>query len=919
MPRSKASSKKQQKQQKQRGVDFKKIKRKLGRKLPPAKNATNTEIKSKAIVLPEQSVASEKAGLALSKKGLTLKELLQQTSHHNAKVRKDALLGIKDLFQRYPAELRLHRYIVIEKLRERISDNDRVVRETLFQLLKTVVFPACKEDNQGPFVSLMMAYIFNAMTHLAFDVRLMAFKFCDLVVQYYPPSFSLYAEKIIQNYEDILRQNQCYLQDKGKLKSALAGLVRCLSLLPCNKRNTESCEKNFTGQRILHAFEPDVPTESAGFSLIIKKPKDLVPVLVNCFQEFIPLVHSMLLLDTQSFDCMHYILQSIDLAVGFVVYGIRQGKPALHGGPDVAIWDQTISSVLLKRFFNVFPLNATHNLSEKFDDRFFILNIVIAQIFLHYSEWICPPAVLLEKFLEFIEVALLGKVKGLLLSNLKLERNFRILMEMEFKFKKHYDLKICSDTRSGKAVWEKHVLSLLPFIPKLIQQVSSDWKSRILQAFTKTFEDCSPDSSLKLACLSAIEEMLVPTDEMVCPDSSDPLFEHQIIWIRALPALLILVDDKHPSSSQVVLHLLLRLGQRACVNSSFAWEYDNIQYSLCKFYGSCQEEGGICYGPFIRLPRDSQELSVCGLYYFSYLDQLSLNSIACCCLCPELEPFVLFRIIEVLHSSFNNGHIQIADHISFFVTLLSRFKVFPENINPVVENDVKISNRGTFKLLTNAVCSCLSQMGDDSLVFQLLEKVILDQLLSKPPLDNACAMLRMLVMLDSKPTRLSEQSIITLSKYLSGYLIDVGHCIPEDDDDTTESARIQTCYYFFLPCFFLFDRSHKLLKLALNMMGSLITESTTSPLSQNYIQYAMDRSNRINAIVSTLLLMHKDAKVKTIISLFKVETVNILQIIYSLQSSEEANMNIEERHKIQCAYDRLKIITGVLHNELPAI
>lgn len=41
-----------------------------------------------AIILPEQSVASEKEGLAVNKKGLTLKELLQQTSHHNAKVRK---------------------------------------------------------------------------------------------------------------------------------------------------------------------------------------------------------------------------------------------------------------------------------------------------------------------------------------------------------------------------------------------------------------------------------------------------------------------------------------------------------------------------------------------------------------------------------------------------------------------------------------------------------------------------------------------------------------------------------------------------------------------------------------------------------------------------------------------------------------
>ncbi|KHN48497.1 hypothetical protein glysoja_048303 [Glycine soja] len=43
---------------------------------------------STAIVLPEQSLAAEKAGLAVNKKGLTLKELLQQTSHHNPKVRR---------------------------------------------------------------------------------------------------------------------------------------------------------------------------------------------------------------------------------------------------------------------------------------------------------------------------------------------------------------------------------------------------------------------------------------------------------------------------------------------------------------------------------------------------------------------------------------------------------------------------------------------------------------------------------------------------------------------------------------------------------------------------------------------------------------------------------------------------------------
>ena len=41
---------------------------------------------------------------------------------------------------------------------------------------------------------------------------------------------------------------------------------------------------------------------------------------------------------------------------------------------------------------------------------YFILNVVITVIFLHFSEWNCPPPDLLEIFLEFIDNALSGKV-----------------------------------------------------------------------------------------------------------------------------------------------------------------------------------------------------------------------------------------------------------------------------------------------------------------------------------------------------------------------------------------------------------------------------------------------------------------------------------------------------------------------------
>ncbi|KAK8336992.1 hypothetical protein V6Z12_A09G155500 [Gossypium hirsutum] len=808
MVRSKASSKKQQK----KGIDFKKIKRKLGRKLPPPKNATNTEIKSKAIVLPEQSVATNKEGLAVSKKGLTLKELLQQTSHHNAKVRRDALMGIKDLVLNHPAELRLHRYAVIEKLRERISDDDKVVREALYQLFKSEIFPGCAEDNQGLLISLLMTYIFNAMTNLAIDIRLMAFKFFDLVVQYYPPCFSLYAEKILQSYEDILRKNQYYVEDKGKLRTTLSGLVRCLSLLPSKKPESE---KGISGDRMIHAFEPDAPTANTGFSTIIKKLKELVLVLINCFQDFIPLLISMPQLDAQSFDCILSMLQSIDIAVRFFIYGTHEVAPE-------SICNQTLSSPLSKKLLGAFPLYPKHHLSVKEDDRYFILNIVITEIFLHLRGWICPSANVFEKFLEFIENALLGT--------------------------------ICCSTRSGKAAWEKHVSSLLPFIPKLASEVETCWQSRILESFTQTFKGCNPESSLKLACLSMIEEMLIPNGDKHYTEASDTVvLDFQTVWIRELPLLLMLLGDRQPSSSQVVLRLLLRLGQFSGSNSFLFWEYENTQFALSEFYSTC-EEGNIYYGPFMRLPRDCQELSICCLYYFSNLSGLFLKSVALCCLCPQLEPFVSFRILEVLHAAYKAGHIQIADHISFFMTLLSRFKVFPENIDPVRESDVKVSNHGAFKSLTSVLCSYLSQMGDSSVVLQILDKAIIGLI-----------------------------------------------CIPEDD--------VRTWRYYLLPCFFLFDRSNRILKLVLDVIGSFLTDSNLSLPSDTSTRYATDSLSRINATISLLLLMYKDIKVQKIISLFRTEVSSILQSIASLQSSE-VKMTLEGRHRFQCSFEQLKVVTS---------
>ncbi|KAL6575086.1 hypothetical protein OROMI_012371 [Orobanche minor] len=558
MVKHKAQSKKHQK----RGVDFKKIRRKIGRKLPPPNNATNTEIKFKSIVLPEQSIVSEKSGLALSKKKLTLKELLQQSSHHNAKVRADALIGIKEILC-LPGELKTHKLAVIEKLRERLGDDEKLVREKLYELFKSVIFPGCGQDNQGPLVSLLMVYIFNAMTHFAIDVRLMAFKFVDLLVQFYPLSFFMYAEKILQNYEDLLRKNQ-FVEDKNRLKDILAGLVRCLSMLPCDERDHSAVKNDIPADSVLHAFDPDVAREPIGPSDIIKPLKDLLRILVGRFQDFMPLLHGSSQLDLQSCDCLQFILQSIDLIIRFLFSGSCRSEPDPQSLPlclktGMNTDESLISPLMFKKLWEVFPLNLVRRLSMKDEDRIFLLNTVIAKIYLQLSNWSYAPYALLGKFLEFIETSLVTKVQ------------------------------------SGKVFHEKHLIPLMQYIPKLILQISGDWRSHILMAFTEVFKNSNPKSAMKLACLSAVEEMLAPENSLLYLEADDAtLLDYQITWIQYLPSLLILLDDKSPLCSKTVLRLQLRLAQAAPVNSPFSQELENMQYNFRGFFGQQIENGGQC-------------------------------------------------------------------------------------------------------------------------------------------------------------------------------------------------------------------------------------------------------------------------------------------------------------------------------------
>ncbi|KAJ9546960.1 hypothetical protein OSB04_019503 [Centaurea solstitialis] len=321
---------------------------------------------------------------------------------------------------------------------------------------------------------------------------------------------------------------------------------------------------------------------------------------------------------------------------------------------------------------------------------------------------------------------------------------------------------------------------------------------------------------------------------------------------------------------QAVLRLLLHLGQCVTMNSPLSQELDSMQYSLREFYSTCHD-GNISYGPFMKLTKDIQELSVCGLYYFSFLDPSLLQSVATCCLCQDLEPCLLFRFLEVLNSAYKAGHIQLVDYISFLVILLARYEVFPESSSHAVEKCGK-SNSKLFRSITSAVCSCLSQIGDDRLVLKMLERVVIDLISNKLPLENTCSLLRTIIALDSMPTKISEQSISKIGNALPGYLIDIVSSIRAEDRGSSK-----TIHYCVLPCFLLFYRSEKLVKDVMNVLTSFISGNDLPTFDGQNGHAMMDLSSRIISVIGVLLLMHEDKRIWQTLSCYKEEIESLLQ------------------------------------------
>ncbi|KAL4002097.1 Rix1 complex component involved in 60S ribosome maturation family protein [Acanthocheilonema viteae] len=163
--------------------DFPKVKLKVGRKLKKT-TTTDTRIQSKKVVLVEQLTKSD--SVCLSHRGLSLDELCRQLAHYNINVRRDSVIGVKQLLSSHPELVPKHLHILIPAVGRLIAcdKSDSSFHAQLRALLELL----CTTDAStiSSHFTLLMAHTLRALTHLRMGVRIYALTILTLLMRTYP-------------------------------------------------------------------------------------------------------------------------------------------------------------------------------------------------------------------------------------------------------------------------------------------------------------------------------------------------------------------------------------------------------------------------------------------------------------------------------------------------------------------------------------------------------------------------------------------------------------------------------------------------------------------------------------------------------------------------------------------------------------
>ncbi|MCO5574369.1 hypothetical protein L7F22_028152 [Adiantum nelumboides] len=208
-----------------------------------------------------------------------------------------------------------------------------------------------------PLVPVIMAHILSAMTNLAADIRISAFRFLDVLIHAYPLLIAAdYVTQITQSFVEFLGKLGLAGQIHGQLPEMLDSLLIFLSAYHKRSRlsklaassltkegqkdqklsdNFRSLEKRSISCLALHWYKSIVPESTASMRMDAYKSnkgqdfplylgKALVKALSNCWAECAPLVCSGQSPDKHSMQCMIKVCAALHLLIVIIEPRLEQ-------------------------------------------------------------------------------------------------------------------------------------------------------------------------------------------------------------------------------------------------------------------------------------------------------------------------------------------------------------------------------------------------------------------------------------------------------------------------------------------------------------------------------------------------------------------------------------------------------------------
>uniref|UniRef100_A0A915P9L2 Pre-rRNA-processing protein Ipi1 N-terminal domain-containing protein n=1 Tax=Meloidogyne floridensis TaxID=298350 RepID=A0A915P9L2_9BILA len=174
---------------------FKKKKIKVGRHLPHL-NSTNTEIKSKKIILTEQNVVNELNSSVYDKNAgkpqiKSIDVIISQLSHHNENMSRTAICGVRNYFKNNLNELLRHLHKIIVRI-----------------------------DVLNSHFQLFSAYVLTAILDVRRNIRQMAFNILILLFKRYP-KLCYQKEEIFEKFLLVLDGPRRPTDDRKELLDAI--------------------------------------------------------------------------------------------------------------------------------------------------------------------------------------------------------------------------------------------------------------------------------------------------------------------------------------------------------------------------------------------------------------------------------------------------------------------------------------------------------------------------------------------------------------------------------------------------------------------------------------------------------------------------------------------------------------------------